>query len=104
MLHKRDLTGTVVVDGREFAWELRREPQWCTTDGFQGMLLAVTQSGGGGKEALLQFPPAKKPAQRARVYRHRPQVQRSEIENGIRLALAAGWEPDCRGKPFHVLL
>jgi hypothetical protein len=104
MLHKRDLSGTVVVDGREFEWELRREPQWCTADGWQGMLVGVSLIGAVGKEALLQFPPAKKAAQGARAYRHRPQVQRADLENGIMSALAAGWEPEERGKPFHVEL
>lgn len=102
MLHKRDLSGTAVVDGREFEWELRREPQWCTVDGWQGMLLAVGLSGANGREALLQFPPAKKPAQRARAYRHRPQMQRADLESGIMSALAAGRQPEGRGKPFHV--
>ena len=102
MLHKRDLNGTILVSDNEFAWELRREPQWCTVDGWQGMLVAVSLAGGTGKEALLQFPPAKKAAQRARAYRHRPQVHRADLENGINAALSAGWEPEGRGKPFQI--
>ena len=100
MLHKRDLDGTVIVDGREFAWELAREPQWCTADGWQGMLIGVRLEG--GREALLQFPMPRGAAQKARGYRHRPQVQRGELEDAIRKALSSGWEPKSKGKPFHL--
>lgn len=104
MLHKRDLSGTVEVDEREFQWELRREPQWCTVDGWKGMLVGVRSRGAEGREALLQFRPPTKAAHRARAYRHRPQVQRSDVEKGIRSALSAGWEPEGRGKPFQLEL
>jgi len=101
MLHKRDLGGTIIVDGQEFDWELRREPQWCTADGWQGMLIGVCPKDG-RRDALLQFPMPEGAAQRARGYRYRPQVQRSELEAAIKKALALGWEPDTRGKSFHV--
>lgn len=29
----------------------------------------------------------------------RPQVNQRIVENGVRAALAAGWEPSSRGKP-----
>lgn len=102
MLHTRKLGGTVEVDGCEYAWDLRREPQWCTVDGWQGMLIGVRSLRAVGHEALMQFPLPKQTAQRARGYRHRPQVHRSELEQAIRTAIAAGWEPEAKGKPFHV--
>lgn len=101
MLHKRDLSGTIVVDGREFEWELKREPQWCTADGWQGMLIGVCRTGE-AREALIQFPMPQGTAQRARGYRHRPQVQRGDLEEAIKKALSLGWEPGSKGKPFHV--
>jgi hypothetical protein len=97
MLHKRDLGGTIVVDGPEFDWELTREPQLCTADGWQGLLIGVCCAKG-GREALLQFPMPKGTAQRTRGYRHRPQVQRAELEEGIRKALSAGWEGSLRAR------
>lgn len=102
MLHKRSLSGSIEVDGRDYQWDLRREPQWCTVDGFQGMLVGVCAADAGGREALLQFPAPSSRAQVARGYRHRPQVHRSELEAAIKAALSVGWEPDARGKPFHV--
>jgi hypothetical protein len=101
MLHTRTLNGTIEVDGREYEWELRREPQWCTADGWQGMLIGVRKANEAGREALLQFPRPKGVALRARGPRHRPQVHRSELAQAIKTALTAGWEPDTKGKPFH---
>lgn len=102
MLHKRSLGGSIEVDGRDFQWELRREPQWCTVDGFQGMLVGVGLADADGREALIQFPAPAGSAQLRRGYRHRPQVHRRELEQAIKAALSMGWEPDARGKPLHV--
>jgi len=33
MLHVRNLSGTVEVDGLQYDWAIQREPQWCTADG-----------------------------------------------------------------------
>jgi len=35
-------------------------------------------------------------------YRHRPQVQQGDLEQGIRTPIAPGWEPETKGKPFHI--
>src|SRR5688572_28232648 len=98
MLHSRTLNGTIEVDGLEYRWDLRREPQWCTADGFQGMLVALSRPACGGREALVSFPPPARPALRARGYRHRPQLGRAELEQAVRAALAQGWDPASRGK------
>ena len=102
MLPTRTLTGSLVIDGDYYEWELRLEPQWCTADGWQGMQVAVRAAKAGGREALLQFPMPQKAAQRARGNRHRPQVHQAELETAVRLALSGGWDPYARGKPFHV--
>jgi hypothetical protein len=103
MLHTRSLTGTIELDGCEYRWDLRREPQWCTVDGFQGMLIGVRREDG-DREALIQFPRPQWKVRRSTPHRQRPQVQRAQLEEAIRAALAAGWEPETRGKPFHVQL
>lgn len=102
MLHTRTLNGELEVDGEAYSWDLRREPQWCTADGFQGMLVAVRRARAGGREALLQFPRPAGRALRGRAYRHRPQVHRADLERAIRAALAEGWDPEARGRPLHV--
>lgn len=102
MLHTRSLNGAIEVDGEDYLWDLRREPQWCTTDGFQGMLVGVRRAEAAGREALVLFPPPARRSLRARSHRHRPQVQRADLEQAIRKALAQGWDPEARGRPFHV--
>lgn len=91
------LSGIVDVDGFQYEWELRSEPQWGESDGWKGMTVALlrrhTQRG-----ALLEFPPPKrllKGMQRGRL-----QVSDAVIIRGIQAALQAGWEPASRGKPI----
>lgn len=91
------LSGIVDVDGFQYEWELRSEPQWRDSDGWKGMTVALlrqhTQRG-----ALLEFPAPKrllKGLQRGRL-----QISDAVVIRGIQAALHAGWEPDSRGKPM----
>jgi len=91
------LSGTVEVDGDHYEWELRREPQWGETEGWQGMTVALQQKDT-QRGAVLEFPPPKrlmKGMQRGRL-----QINDAILARGIRAALAAGWEPASRGKPM----
>lgn len=96
MTNIQRLAGIVDVDGLQYEWELRSEPQWGESDGWKGMTIALlrkhTQRG-----ALLEFPPPKrllKGMQRGRL-----QISDATVSRGIRAALLAGWEPMSRGKP-----
>jgi hypothetical protein len=93
MLHTRDLSGTVEVDGLQYEWAVQREPQWCTVDGWRGMTVML-RCRDAQREAILEFP---MPPLRGR-HLHRPEVNRRVVENGVRAALAAGWDPASRGK------
>jgi hypothetical protein len=89
--------GIVEVDGLRFEWELRREPQWGETDGWQGMTIALRQQGA-QRGAVLEFPPPKrlmKGMQRGRL-----QINDAILARGVRAARLAGWEPESRGKPM----
>ncbi len=95
IIHK--LSGTVVVGGFQYEWELRSEPQWSESEGWKGMTVALsrkqTQRG-----ALLEFPPPKrllKGMQRGRL-----QISDAIVIRSIQAALDAGWEPASRGKPM----
>ena len=96
MLHSRDLTGNIEVDGIGYSWTLKREPQWSTAEGWKGMAIALSQEDG-MREALLEFPMPKRPLNGS-PQRQRPQINDSIVANGVRAALAAGWEPTSRGK------
>ncbi|MDH4743441.1 hypothetical protein OMP43_05375 [Sphingomonas sp. CBMAI 2297] len=98
MLHTRNLTGIVEVDGLEYEWALQREPQWCTVHGWRGMTVSLRQLDG-QREAVLEFPMPK--AGNGSPQRRRPQINDATAANGVRAALAAGWEPTSRGKPVN---
>lgn len=91
------LAGIVDVDGLQYEWELRSEPQWGETEGWKGMTVALLQKDT-QRGALLEFPPPKrllKGLQRGRL-----QLSDATVSRGIRAALQAGWEPNSRGKPM----
>lgn len=91
------LAGIVDVDGLQYEWELRSEPQWNESEGWKGMTLALLQKHT-QRGALLEFPPPKrlmKGLQRGRL-----QINDAIVSRGIRAALLAGWEPASRGKPM----
>jgi hypothetical protein len=98
MPHKRDLAGTVEVDGRNYEWELQREPQWCTADGWRGMTVSVRLAGA-QRDAILEFPMPERTTNGS-PQRRRPPINHAIAMNGVRAALAAGWEPTSRGKPI----
>lgn len=97
MLNIHRLAGIVEVDGIQYDWELRREPQWGESEGWKGMTVALLQKDT-QRGALLEFPPPKrllKGLQRGRL-----QINDAIVSRGIRAALLAGWEPASRGKPM----
>lgn len=98
MLHTRDLTGTVEVDGLQHDSAVQREPQWCTADGWRGMTISLRLRQA-QREAILEFPMPSARRSKLQPQLRRPQVNQRIVENGVRAALAAGWEPSSRGKP-----
>jgi hypothetical protein len=98
MLHTRDLTGTIEVDNQRYNWAVTREPQWCTVDGWKGMTIALRLHDA-QREAILDFPMPSAHRSKLQPQLRRPQVNQRIIENGVRAALSAGWEPSSRGKP-----
>ncbi|MBU7590780.1 hypothetical protein [Sphingopyxis terrae] len=95
---KRNLSGLIEVDDHEYHWTIEREPQWCTADGWRGMVVSLRQADA-PREALLEFPMPSARRSALQPQLRRPQVNGVIIENGVRAALAAGWEPTSRGKP-----
>lgn len=97
MLQSHRLSGVVAVDGLDYEWEVRREPQWSESEGWQGMTVALLQKDM-QRGAMLEFPPPKrllKGLQRGRL-----QISDAIVARGIRAAISAGWDPASRGKPL----
>jgi hypothetical protein len=99
MLHTRDLSGTVEVDGMQYDWAVQREPQWCTADGWRGMTIALRLQGA-QREAILEFPMPSARRSKLQPQLRRPQINQRILRNGVGAALTAGWEPSSRGKPM----
>jgi hypothetical protein len=95
---KRSASGALVVEGLKLNWAIHREPQWCTADGYKGLSIVVRLTEGKGRELLLEYP-FKMPASGVGLPQ-RPKITVKALEADIRAALAAGWSPTSRGKPF----
>lgn len=95
MLHTRDLTGTIEIDGQKYIWTLLREPQWCHRDGWRGMTVSVRKIDG-QREAVLEFPMPRRGNGSGNLIR--PKINDAIAANCVRAALGAGWEPTSRGK------
>ena len=54
------------------------------------------------REAILEFPMPSARRSKLQPQLRRPQVNPRIVENGIRAAFAAGWEPISRGKPVSL--
>src|SRR3712207_6284380 len=103
MLHKRQLSGTIAVDGTDYRWVLRREPQWSTAEGYKGMAVGVQAADNPLREVVLEFPTRFR-ARHSMPHHQRPQVQADQLRAGIKTALALGWDPASKGKPLVVEL
>jgi hypothetical protein len=105
---KRSIEGTADIDGFALAWTLRSEPQWSTEGGYEGLSISVQRAEGASRELILKyaFPKVRKARISSIAFRlHpgfpiRPQVSAKLVEADIRRAIAAGWDPASRGKPF----
>ena len=108
---KREITGTVTVDGVPLRWEIRSEPQWKTTDGDIGMRLTIQAVGvltarnplapknKAHRELILEYPFARRQRKTSR-FPDRPKIEPEALIADIKLAIEAGFEPLSRGRPF----
>ncbi|WGM48223.1 hypothetical protein KOAAANKH_03119 [Brevundimonas sp. NIBR10] len=95
MQHTRDLKGVVHVDGDDYAWEVRRQPQRTTGNEWQGIGIALRQVDA-QREAIVQFPMAMRSNGAPNFERQRINVE--AVKNAVASAIAAGWDPTSRGK------
>ena len=108
---KREIHGTVTVDGVPLHWEVRSEPQWNTTDGDIGMRLTIQAEGAltarnplvpkhkAHRELILEYPFEKRQKKTSR-FPDRPKIEPEALIADIRLAIEAGFEPLSRGRAF----
>ena len=92
------LTGRVSVNGDDYDWAVFRDPLYSSVDGWLGLTLSVRQVDH-ERELLLQFVNAGATLGNA-PFNLRPRVSPASVEEGVRAALEAGWNPTARGKAF----
>ncbi len=99
---KRSIQSEVTIGGVKLVWSLHREQQWCTADGWKGLSIQVNTLDGKRRELLLEYPTVKnKKTHLDRVtWSTRPRISPENVESHIKLAIAAGWDPDSRGQAF----
>ena len=97
---KRSIEGAVTIDGFSLIWNLHREQQWFTDDGWKGIAIHVRNAVGVRRELYLEFPPigTERPGNTQEAPARHP-ITAAQVEAGIREAMAAGWDPESRGKP-----
>lgn len=98
---KRSIEAAVNIEGFSLVWRLHREQQCFSADDWKGVSIHVKAAEGTFRELFLEYPPVKaeKPG-RIRTEPLQQHIQPRRVEEHIRLAIAAGWNPGSRGKPF----
>jgi hypothetical protein len=97
---KRSIESAVRIDGFSLIWRLHREQQWFTADGWKGVAIHVRVAEGVRRELFLEFQPVL--TQKTEGMKDAPPrvpISAAKVEAGIREAMAAGWDPESRGKP-----
>jgi hypothetical protein len=101
MAHKRKKSREteITVNGFALCWRVQRQPVWGDRDGYKGLALSVQRTDAVRRELILEYPYLGRSNWIGHVP-ERPKVSQKAIEADIRQAMAAGWDPDSRGKTF----
>ena len=99
---KRSIQSAVTIDGFPMMWELHREQNWSADQNPTGMAIHVWVVGPARRELYLEYPAIRKRTNglAAPVETLRLPISAAKVADHIREAMAAGWDPDSRGKPF----
>lgn len=95
---KRELSGTIEVDGWPLRWTLKSEQIWSADGDHVGLRLSVERSDEQRRELILEYP-----FQEMGDRTGRPDIDPHRLENDIRLAIQEGWKPKSRGRPFTLV-
>jgi hypothetical protein len=91
---KRELSGSLVVDGYPLRWSLKSEQIWSPQGDHVGLRLSVEREDEAHRELVVEYPFR----EGGRI--ERPDIDRERLDSDIRRAMDAGWNPKSRGRPF----
>jgi hypothetical protein len=99
---KRSIQTSVTIDGVPMIWELHREQNWTLDQKAVGLAIHVWVPGPTRRELYLEYPVVRKQtnAYSSIAVTARPTIVAAKVVEHIREAIAAGWDPESRGKPF----
>jgi len=94
----RQLLGELVVDGTKYSWRLEREPRAVSHLGIVGAVVEIIAAQ--GQRSLFLELENQYDSKNGTPYHRRPKISEAELTEGVRAALAEGWKPFSRGRPF----
>ena len=95
---KREISGTLELDGWPLRWSLRSEQVWDPKGAHVGLCLSVERTDEAHRELVLEYPFVDMGKT------GRPDIVVERIEADIRQAMAAGYKLKSRGRPFIFVL
>lgn len=90
----------IQIEGKKYLWRVVRWPQWCTADGWRGVLLQIDLFESPKKSLMIEYPFENK-THSSTPQRQRPTIMPKDVERNILRAIEAGWDSESSGKPFH---
>ena len=98
---KRSIQSAVTIDGTPLIWHLHREQQGSDEDDMKGLAIHVKVAEGTRRELHLEYP-AVRSAKAGYLWTApaRPTIVATKVAAHIREAMAEGWDPASRGKPY----
>ena len=99
---KRSIQSAVTIDGVPLIWRLHREQNWSDDQNPTGLAIHVQVVGPVRRELYIEYPAVRKESngQVGPVMTVRMPISAAKVAEHIREAMAAGWDPESRGKPF----
>jgi hypothetical protein len=98
---KRSIQAAITIDGFSLIWNLHREQQLTTAEGWRGVAIHVKVAEGVRKELWLEYPAVQ--TQKVGFTRTdfvQQNISPAKVEAHIRRAMEAGWNPEARGQRF----
>ncbi|HXR39953.1 MAG TPA: hypothetical protein VN776_12695 [Terracidiphilus sp.] len=99
---KRPIQSAITIGGTPLIWHLHREQQYTTEHMTKGLAIHVRVVEGAHRELFLEYPVVRRQLKDYSMDRlnARPTIAAAKVAAHIREAMAAGWDPGSRGKPF----
>ena len=98
---KRSIQVAITIDDFPLIWNLHREQQLSTADGWRGVAIHVKVAEGVRRELHLEYPAVQtQKISYARADHLKQNISPTKVAAHIRRAMEAGYDPGSRGKPF----